>query len=339
MTSKSMRTGTLLLPLFLCCFINARSQSWLTTGNAPGSSEFIGTTNAQDFRIRTNNIQRLTIANSSGFVGIGTTTPRAPLEVFGSIRLHAIGANTLQVSEVLLETVPALNAGGKYSIVNVNNNKKWEIIQGYNCGTVSDDLNFIYYPNTTTSCLDFSNPLTLAGDKVGINKTAAPTANFHVNGSVRFENLPSGAGTALVIDANGNIRRSSTPLSRESADATQQEILQLKEEINTLKQLINQLQTKVNSTAFKSSKAVLFPNYPNPYTNTTSIAYYLPEKVKNAKIMIYDNTGKIISTAVLTGRGQQQLTVQNSFTPGIYYYSLIVDGNKVDTKKMVLTKG
>ena len=42
---------------------------------------------------------------------------------------------------------------------------------------------------------------------VGIN-SATPTANFHVNGTVRFQGLtsPSGNTTALVIDATGNVQ-------------------------------------------------------------------------------------------------------------------------------------
>jgi hypothetical protein len=41
--------------------------------------------------------------------------------------------------------------------------------------------------------------------ELGVN-TSAPTARLHINGSVRFQNLPSGTGTHfLTADANGNV--------------------------------------------------------------------------------------------------------------------------------------
>jgi hypothetical protein len=53
---------------------NSPSDAWLTLGN-PGTSSltnFIGTTDAQGLRFRTNNIQRMEI-NDQGFIGINTT--------------------------------------------------------------------------------------------------------------------------------------------------------------------------------------------------------------------------------------------------------------------------
>ena len=48
---------------------------------------------------------------------------------------------------------------------------------------------------------------------LGLN-TSSPAAKFHVNGSVRFQNLPSGSGTSmLVIDNNGDVKKSSFPSS------------------------------------------------------------------------------------------------------------------------------
>ncbi len=46
---------------------------------------------------------------------------------------------------------------------------------------------------------------------LGLN-TSTPAARFHVNGSVRFQNLPSGSGTSmLVIDNDGDVTKTSFP--------------------------------------------------------------------------------------------------------------------------------
>jgi hypothetical protein len=38
-------------------------------------------------------------------------------------------------------------------------------------------------------------------------------------------------------------------------------------------------------------------------------------------------------------KGKQTVTINgNSFEPGMYLYALVIDGNEVDTKRMILTK-
>ena len=56
----------------------------------------------------------------------------------------------------------------------------------------------------------------------------------------------------------------------------------------------------------------------------------------NAQILFYDVLGKQINNVVITTRGAGQLNVYaNDLTNGVYSYTLIVDGQIVDTKKMV----
>lgn len=66
----------------------ANNLAWTLTGNAGTNpaTNFMGTTNAQDFRIRTNNVERMSVT-SGGLVGIGTNAPAEDLHVVGNIRM------------------------------------------------------------------------------------------------------------------------------------------------------------------------------------------------------------------------------------------------------------
>ena len=60
--------------------LSGYGNDWKLSGNSATSSNFIGTTNNTDFKIRTNNTERMTV-EASGNVGIGTTSPGYPLTV------------------------------------------------------------------------------------------------------------------------------------------------------------------------------------------------------------------------------------------------------------------
>lgn len=107
-----------------------------------------------------------------------------------------------------------------------------------------------YIPNKSYSnilCLDTKG-------HVGINLTQGqlvaptiPTANLHVNGTVRFENLPPAvnSGRVLVVDANGNLKVSTnTTANRTAASPGASNIV---DEIELLKQEINNLMEKILS--------------------------------------------------------------------------------------------
>ena len=78
----------------------AAGSSWGLLGNAgtAPATQFIGTTDPQDFRIRTNNVERLTVT-SAGLVGIGSNAPTAALGVLkGTALATASFAGTTHIS-------------------------------------------------------------------------------------------------------------------------------------------------------------------------------------------------------------------------------------------------
>lgn len=121
-------------------------------------------------------------------------------------------------------------------------------------------------------------------------------------------------------------------------------VKELEAKVISQQDLINTLQeqsTAVNRSALASSErtaqggATLYQNTPNPATGQTRITCYLPESVKNAYLLICDVHGVKVQQVALTYRGNQNHTLSvGGWNKGIYFYSLVADGQLVDTKKL-----
>jgi hypothetical protein len=85
---------------------------------------------------------------------------------------------------------------------------------------------------------------------------------------------------------------------------------------------------------------VLFQNAPNPFNISTTIKYQLSDNAANAKICIYNLTGKQLQCYNLQAtKGENSIEVRaSSLQSGMYLYSLIVGDKLIDTKRMVLTE-
>lgn len=87
-------------------------------------------------------------------------------------------------------------------------------------------------------------------------------------------------------------------------------------------------------------KSSIAQNYPNPFNSSTSIHYSLV-KQSNVKIVVYDVLGRELRT-LINGRlsaGNYLVSFNaNDFASGLYFYTMFLDGNQFETKKMVLLK-
>lgn len=84
---------------------------------------------------------------------------------------------------------------------------------------------------------------------------------------------------------------------------------------------------------------VLSQNQPNPFSEKTLIRFYIPKSTKDAAIKVFDNTGSVYRLFSITGEGPGTIELEaNSLAAGNYYYSLLIGGNVIDTKTMVITK-
>ncbi len=126
----------------------------------------------------------------------------------------------------------------------------------------------------------------------------------------------------------------------------------LTSQINQLLSTVNSLLSTINSCCNANSKMnssnvstielsdetiiVLNQNAPNPFKERTVISYQVPEKYKNVQIIFTTIKGEVIKTIDISNKkGKSELIVYApDLSSGTYMYSLIVDGNVIDTKKM-----
>lgn len=157
------------------------------------------------------------------------------------------------------------------------------------------------------------------------------------------------------------------PLLIETNKAQQKQIEKLKKKTESVKSLSNkveklqqqmqQMQNKEGAKRFKRSgdetlnqktvtigdvnqtKAMLLQNRPNPYSDKTTIPYYLPDDFNVANMLITDINGQLVKRVPLEQSGKGELTLRTEgLNAGQYIYSLIVDGRKVQSRKMVVNQ-
>lgn len=84
----------------------------------------------------------------------------------------------------------------------------------------------------------------------------------------------------------------------------------------------------------------LSQNYPNPFNSATVINYSLNRQA-NARLIIYDVTGKELKTLFNKNLSDGNYVLSFNavdLASGIYFYTLYLDGEIFDTKKMILLK-
>ncbi len=114
-------------------------------------------------------------------------------------------------------------------------------------------------------------------------------------------------------------------------------VQELSQENNDLKKRIEKLEAMMNrrQSSLNVSSAALEQNLPNPFTNSTTIHYTLPEKFSSARIIITDKSGKSLKELNVSGSGKGSINVNAAMlSSGAYQYSLYIDGRLIDTKQM-----
>jgi len=115
----------------------------------------------------------------------------------------------------------------------------------------------------------------------------------------------------------------------------------LQQQVATLTDLVNQLLggTLQRTPSGVYNSASLQQNFPNSFNQVTTIRYVLPQGFRSAKIVITNTSGSVVKQLPLSTPGAGSITIEAGYLhAGIYQYSLYVDNNLIDTKKMILTE-
>lgn len=78
--------------------------------------------------------------------------------------------------------------------------------------------------------------------------------------------------------------------------------------------------------------------YPNPATNYISLDYQLTSEVKVANVKVFNLLGAEVKSANLENNGNKLRMDISDLQSGIYFYSVLVNGDVYKTKKLVVQK-
>ncbi len=130
-------------------------------------------------------------------------------------------------------------------------------------------------------------------------------------------------------------------LSQQNDDMKEMIRLQQKE-IAQLKDMMSQsvtTSTRQDAVTNNSAKASLEQNIPNPFNQSATIRYTLPQAYNTARIIVTDKQGKALKELNITGVGKGSIQLDAATLPaGTYQYTLYVDGSVADTRQMVISR-
>jgi hypothetical protein len=270
--------------------------------------------------------------NQNGRIGLGTTSPSWPVHVESSLTVFRW---QYQGSNRALSIKPA-NPGPEI-------------------GSSTDQINFWY------------------NSSVGYNKLKAQSYTCVSDSNLKENITPIDSCLSLILSLNPrsyNFILSEDSLRDKRFGFIAQQLNEIIPEvvddkdslmsvdydqiIPLLTGAIQELSTKVDSLELELSSSnkfqestksdfgrgsYLMQNTPNPWQSTTLINYGIAESVTSAQIMIFDLNGKLqwSENLELQSDGSVQLS-SGVLEPGMYIYTLVLNGYEFESKKMILTK-
>ncbi len=294
-----------------------------------GTNPFlIQATEAASIYFRTASTNRMAIT-SSGRVGIGTTNPNAAalLDVNGVVRYTGTLLNT---SDKRLKTNTTKFDYGLEEVLALS-----PISYNYNgkAGTDSELVHVGIYAQELRK---------VAPELVGEFKYEETEIEVVENG----EEIDVRTNTKKSSETYLHINESSIKYMLINAVKEQQDKIEsLEQELADMKEMMSAVLNNSNGTINTQSinldgrGAYLEQNQPNPFNGNTLIKYHVPADATQAVVNIFDTNGQLIHSERIAQMGAGQLQIKaGTIAAGTYSYSLVVNGNIVDTKRMVIAK-
>ena len=93
----------------------------------------------------------------------------------------------------------------------------------------------------------------------------------------------------------------------------------------------------IEETIAPDTQARLYQNVPNPFTGETVIGYYVPESASNAYLRFMTAAGVVAKAINISTFGEGEVSISASeLSAGVYFYTLIVDGQIINSRQMVV---
>jgi len=122
-------------------------------------------------------------------------------------------------------------------------------------------------------------------------------------------------------------------------EAQNQKIAEIEENCCNQTESLKSGSVKSSETDSEVNVAKLYQNAPNPFSEKTEIKCFIPNYSSTSKVYVFNMQGIQMAEFPINGTGNRIINIKgNRFKPGIYLYSLVVDGKEIDTKRMILTK-
>lgn len=112
------------------------------------------------------------------------------------------------------------------------------------------------------------------------------------------------------------------------------EIADLKKQMNAQNQTGNA--TGINQLNSAADGFTLDQNIPNPFSSETVIKYTLPQEIKTASLIVYDLSGKQLTSFPLEKTSTSITITSEKLAAGIYIYSVMADGKIMNSKRMIV---
>lgn len=330
-------------------------------GVGPGQN-FLGTTDANRLVIATNSIERMTVLDGNGNVGIGITNPTAALHISSNTPASHVRITGVAPNIQFLDNPTTPTQFSNIGFVTQANN--------YVVGGVPGDLVLQTFnsssPQTNIRSIIFATGLVFPGQsnangiermrldgtgKFGVS-TQTPTAALHVNcnvvpltggaaSNVRFENLQTGRGTALVIDANGYVLRSNaiaaaaSDITTTDIEAIKKDLKETKAELETLKSQLRSFISMNASNKLSTSENNSLEIAPTPFNEQVRITYSIAEYKAGTALQVVDSKGVLLKSVPLYQK-KGQVDISNLTPNGnTLIFSILSGGKTIISKQSI----
>ncbi len=265
-------------------------------------------------------------------------------------------------SEEEWEETDMMQLGGNYNITNLQEGEYYilaissEALPEYYGGELNFDNADPVYINGTVQNIDFQLDTTIGNGNLIMSGTVIDNeGNYVANTSILVENENGDIWSYAKTDNNGNYNINN--LTNGNYDAVATKILynsDIESVIvdNNFSQdfVINATVDIENNYELRIMNYELKQNYPNPFNPNTRINYELGiMNYELAEIVVYNTMGQSVWSTIVGPKNLSPGTSATNnhgsvefdgsrFNSGIYYYSLVIDGKRMDTKSMILIK-